>query len=126
MLPETTRYKKLIAKSRESSAKAGVISVISAINIYYGDNEGAFPETLDELVPKYIEKIPTVNLGDRNWAGEGKNTWKLDPTPETDIIESDIDNSTTWIYNNKKGLITINKTGVDSKGVPYFKLGNSR
>ena len=126
LFSENEKYEKLIIHSREGSAKANALILMSAANIYYGDNEGAFPETLDELVPKYIEKIPTVNLGDRNWAGEGKNTWKLDPTPETDIIESDIDNSTTWIYNNKKGLITINKTGVDSKGVPYFKLGNSR
>jgi len=104
-------FSNLYSEDREIVTQKWTI-LCNALTTYYGDNESIFPETLDELVPRYIEKIPTVNLGDRNWAGEGKNTWKLDPTPETDITESDIDNSTTWIYNNVTGNIYLNKSGI--------------
>jgi len=123
---ESDRYKELIIKSREGSARGNALILMSAINVYYGDNEGVFPKTLDELIPKYIKEIPKITLGDKTWAGDGKNTWKLDPTPLDHITEADIDNSTTWIYNNEKGLITINKTGLDLKGVPYSEYGNPK
>ncbi|MEW6556986.1 MAG: hypothetical protein AB1349_06495 [Elusimicrobiota bacterium] len=51
------KYSGLIKKSQEGAAKGYTGALRSAITIYYGDNEGKYSETLDELVPKYIEQI---------------------------------------------------------------------
>jgi hypothetical protein len=50
--------------SREGEAKGNLGSVRSALSIYYGDHDGAYPKTLDELVPKYLPEIPKLELPD--------------------------------------------------------------
>jgi len=98
---------------------------MSSTYIYYADQEGRFPGTLDELVPSYIQEIPRAALNDTKWGGEGKNTWKPDPTPETGITPEDLDDSTAWMYNNQSGAIAVNNAGKDHKGVPYLQWGNA-
>ncbi len=49
-------------KLRELAAKRRLGSLRSAVVIFYGDKEGVYPETLDVLVPKYIEGIPELRL----------------------------------------------------------------
>lgn len=33
----------------------------SALSIYYSDNQGQYPSTLDALVPKYLNEIPELS-----------------------------------------------------------------
>lgn len=40
--------------------------VVGALDLY-ADNEGEFPDTLDRLVPNYLEKIPPPDWGTRRW-----------------------------------------------------------
>jgi prepilin-type N-terminal cleavage/methylation domain-containing protein len=59
------KFADLINKSKEGATKGGLSSVRSAIQVYYGDNEGWFPA--DDLTcltanSKYIAEIPLAKL----------------------------------------------------------------
>ncbi len=59
------KFADLINKSKEGATKGGLSSARSAIQVYYGDNEGWFPtDTLACLTvnSKYINEIPTAKM----------------------------------------------------------------
>ncbi len=59
------KFADLINKSKEGATKGALSSVRSALQVYYGDNEGWFPtDTLDSLIAnaKYINEIPVAKL----------------------------------------------------------------
>ena len=59
------KFADLINKSKEGATKGALSSVRSALQVYYGDNEGWFPaDDLSILVAgaKYINAIPVVKL----------------------------------------------------------------
>jgi len=108
-------FRRLIVKANQTYAKEQLSVIRKAINIYYGDNSG-WPNKLDSLIPEYLDEIYEIKLS------RGRsNTWKLDPTPDTDITAEDIDNSTAWMYNNKTGALAVNSDKPDSKGIPYYE-----
>ena len=59
------KFADLINKSKEGATKGALSSVRSALQVYYGDNEGWFPtDTLESLIAnaKYINEIPMAKL----------------------------------------------------------------
>jgi prepilin-type N-terminal cleavage/methylation domain-containing protein len=61
------KFADLINKSKEGATKGALSSVRSAINVYYGDNEGWYPAygsdpLVESLTPKYINAIPDAKL----------------------------------------------------------------
>ncbi|OGS12241.1 MAG: hypothetical protein A2234_10595 [Elusimicrobia bacterium RIFOXYA2_FULL_58_8] len=59
------KFADLINKSKEGATKGSLASVRSAIQVYYGDNEGWFPaDTLACLTTnaKYLSEIPKAKL----------------------------------------------------------------
>ena len=59
------KFADLINKSKEGATKGSLSSVRSAIQVYYGDNEGWFPtDTLVCLTAdsKYLNEIPVAKL----------------------------------------------------------------
>jgi len=59
------KFADLINKSKEGATKGALSSVRSALQVYYGDNEGWFPaDDLSILVAnaKYINEIPLAKL----------------------------------------------------------------
>jgi prepilin-type N-terminal cleavage/methylation domain-containing protein len=59
------KFADLINKSKEGATKGGLSSARSAVQVYYGDNEGWFPtDTLAciTLNAKYINEIPVAKL----------------------------------------------------------------
>jgi prepilin-type N-terminal cleavage/methylation domain-containing protein len=59
------KFADLINKSKEGATKGALSSVRSALQVYYGDNEGWFPaDNLAILVAnaKYINEIPVAKL----------------------------------------------------------------
>ncbi len=59
------KFADLINQSKEGATKGALSSVRSAIQVYYGDNEGCFPaDTLAclNLNAKYIGEIPLAKL----------------------------------------------------------------
>ncbi|OGR45407.1 MAG: hypothetical protein A2X35_03970 [Elusimicrobia bacterium GWA2_61_42] len=59
------KFADLINKSKEGATKGALSSVRSALQVYYGDNEGWFPtDNLNILIEnaKYINEIPVAKL----------------------------------------------------------------
>ncbi|MBI5742957.1 MAG: type II secretion system protein [Elusimicrobia bacterium] len=58
------KFADLINKSKEGATKGALSSVRSALQVYYGDNEGWFPTDLAALTAnaKYINEIPVAKL----------------------------------------------------------------
>jgi len=59
------KFANLINKSKEGATKGALSTVRSAIQVYYGDNEGWFPtDTLAVLTSggKYINQMPVAKL----------------------------------------------------------------
>lgn len=58
------KFSSLIAKSGEGATKGNLGVLRSALAIYYGDNEGQYPATLDALIgPKYVPAMPKTKTG---------------------------------------------------------------
>lgn len=48
-------------KRLEGGVKGSLGTIRSALSIYYGDHEGAYPESLEVLVPKYLAFLPVAS-----------------------------------------------------------------
>jgi len=80
---------RLIQKANEAAEKGNLGALKSAISLYYGNNEGLYPETLDALVPVYISAIPNAKSEDgtiskrviiekdgrKDFNGDGRGGW---------------------------------------------------
>ena len=69
------KFADLINKSKEGATKGALSSVRSAIQVYYGDNEGWFPtDNLSCLTTnaKYINEIPVAKLPATGHADSGE------------------------------------------------------
>ncbi|MBN1621788.1 MAG: prepilin-type N-terminal cleavage/methylation domain-containing protein [Endomicrobiales bacterium] len=67
------KFADLMRKTREGATKGNLGAIRSAINIYYGENEGWFPAGPDtyvsdstylqaSLIPRYIDDWPTCHI----------------------------------------------------------------
>ena len=113
------KFADLINKSKEGATKGSLSSVRSAIQVYYGDNEGWFPAdvaSLDSLTAggKYLNEVPktklpgtahpdiaTVNNSTPTAAGFDAGGWNYVNTPAT---------PNTW------GNLVVSCTHEDLKG----------
>ena len=103
--------KKELRRWKEEITKNNLVRLRAALNIYYADYDGVYPENLESLVPKYISRIPEVDLGIDGFPVTNKVTYGKQP-----------DNTGGWIYCNDKndpdyyGNIIVNCTEKDSLG----------
>ena len=111
------KFADLINKSKEGATKGALSSVRSAIQVYYGDNEGWFPaDTLAclTLSAKYIAAIPQAKMpgtghGDSNTVTAVANT--AAPTDGTGWAYYNVPaNSSVW------GNFIVSCTHEDIKG----------
>ena len=58
------RIPQFVNKAKEGKTKGNLGTLRSTLNIYYGDNDGKYPNDGDLacLVPKYLKKIPEAEL----------------------------------------------------------------
>ncbi|MBI4137478.1 hypothetical protein HY469_05455 [Candidatus Roizmanbacteria bacterium] len=57
-----------LAKARDTERIAEVTSIQQQVRMYQAENVGAFPPTLDALVPEYLPEVPTDPLTDQPYA----------------------------------------------------------
>ena len=104
-VPEGVKdYGPINAKRAEVSGT--LASMRSAITIYYCDTEGNWPESLDDLVPKYIKEIPK------------------EPITGSRYVVNEYDGKGGWYYVTDKndrncGQLFMNLSEKDERGVPY-------
>lgn len=100
-------------QSREGRTKSHLGDLRGALAIYYSDNFGLYPsdegtpETRlrDALAPRYIKRIPDVELD--HLYPENLNT-----------VQDRFDNRGDWVYSMLNGFIAVNSWSPDTKGQP--------
>ena len=106
------KFADLINKSKEGATKGSLSSVRSAIQVYYGDNEGWFPaDTLGCLTlnAKYLSEIPVAKLPGTGHADSSA------------VMGNALNDAGGWAYANKPqsipwGQFLVNCAHEDLKG----------
>ena len=105
------KFADLINKSKEGATKGSLASVRSAIQVYYGDNEGWFPaDTLGclNLNGKYLSEIPLAKL-----PGTGHADSRA-------VSPNSLTEQGGWAYGNaggiNRGVFVVNCSHEDLKG----------
>lgn len=119
------KYGDMVRKTREGNVKSSLGSIRSAVNIYYSDNEGIFPNgptgedqsTLaDNLTPKYFKEIPDVYVFPYHAI-----TNTVDNVPDTEFIAADASDDGGWVYvadrsSTQWGFVAVECYHTDMKG----------
>ena len=120
------KFADLINKSKEGATKGALSSVRSALQVYYGDNEGWFPaDNLGILVAgaKYINNIPVAKLPGTGHP-DAPTVFAFSSTTLAGAFQpAASDDSGGWAYFNNPnvavmwGTFVANCTHEDIKGV---------
>ena len=105
------KFAELMRKAKEGSTKGNLGVLRSCLRIYYASNDGTFPGTLSVMIPKHIEELPPVRIGDYN---------HLDRNGErADTLDSDT--VAGWVYpapgSYDFGRVWVNCTHLDTKQI---------
>src|SRR5579872_616765 len=119
------RFAAMLEKSREGSTKGNLGSIKSAASVYYGDNQGVWPTTLQAFsgyaFSRYLDYISPVKVtgsfvvGSRSPAG-ALVTMTIGGSVPTG-------SATGWMYDSNFGTAYVNSTIKDSKNIPYSFYG---
>ncbi|HVZ80173.1 MAG TPA: prepilin-type N-terminal cleavage/methylation domain-containing protein [bacterium] len=119
------RFGEMVEKSREGQTKGNLNSIHSAMMIYYGDQKGIWPTTLNTYVSfafsQYLDNVNPVKVTGHfvanaiNPAGANVAMTANSGTP--------IGSSTGWLYDSTNGGVYVNSTVKDSRYLPYSFYG---
>ena len=119
------KFASLVEKSREAATKGNLNAMTGAVAIYYGDNEGIFPDVLatsgDYSFSNYLENIPPVKA-----THSGIGSGIADSPSGTTVMHTPnvvTTKGTGWRYNSLNGHVYVNSSIRDSKDVPYSMYG---
>ena len=119
------KFADLINKSKEGATKGALSSVRSALQVYYGDNEGWFPTQITALTDqaKYINEIPVAKLPGTGHADSGTvNVYSSATVAGLFLGGAVAEDSGGWAYFNDPtataqwGTFVANCTHEDIKG----------
>lgn len=104
------KFANLTLKAREATVKGKLGTFRAAVNLYYADNEGLYPQSQASLVPRYVDALPAIGF----------------PAPinhaETSNVGAVIDDWAivrAWYYNGGNGLVVVNCTHTDTRGLTW-------
>lgn len=63
-IPSIGKFKALAQKSSEGATKGSLGTLRAGASIFYGDAEGVYPKTLEQLVPKYVSEIQPAHTAE--------------------------------------------------------------
>jgi general secretion pathway protein G len=120
------RFGKTIDVAREGATKGNIGTLRSALALYYSDNQGYFPKSLDTQVSEwenftavgpfvgyYMEEIPPALLRrDLHSATREIGSSQV-------LIGDTVTDTGGWLYNSDTGKIYVNCYQTDSRGVVY-------
>lgn len=121
------KFADLINKSKEGATKGALSSVRSAINVYYGDNEGWYPSgavaaasltsnLAVALTPKYINEIPQAKMPQTGHADSA----------QVAFTSTTVTDGAGWAYNGNSldnvrwGQFVVSCTHNDLKGTTVW------
>jgi type II secretory pathway pseudopilin PulG len=121
------KFADMIEKSREGSTKGNTGAIKAANGIYYGDNPGLWPCTLNTAstyrYSLYLDGIPAVKVtGKFDINSVGFNPAGLAVSQVSNGVYP-TDRAFGWMYDSANGKLYVNSTLKDSKKVPYSYYG---
>lgn len=139
------KFADMLEKSREGATKGNLTAMKSAINIYYGDQQGVYPSDLTAVwqqgsstdvnfVKKYMQKIPPVKATGKNTlngsaAGDGPGTGPelltaaILPAPHSVPVLVATSAGKGWRYESQTGFLWVNSNMVDMGSKSFTTYG---
>jgi prepilin-type N-terminal cleavage/methylation domain-containing protein len=119
------KFAQMLEKSREGATKGNLGSMKAAAAIYYGDQQGLWPSTLNSFsvysFSKYMANLPAVKV---TGAYVPNSPNPVGNTVVVTTINSVPTGATSgWLYDSTNGGIYVNSTVQDSKVLPYSFYG---
>lgn len=111
----------LETRRKERGAETELRSLRALLIAYYGDNEGKYPASPKELIPKYLADIPELELPDHARTAEVKLNSDPGATPEKAVTDSG-----GWLYFSNPaspnfGMLIMNCSHKNGNGHEYYK-----
>ncbi len=112
VLPKFANHK---AKAADTSTKANLESLRTAIDTFVADGTGVYPTNLaTDLVSgsvQYLRRIPTDGK---------KRAATIKAAAGSPIVVGDIDDAGGWVYDKTAGHVVPNLSGTDVDGIAYL------
>ncbi len=119
------RFAQMLEKSREGQTRGNLNSIHSGAAIYYGDQRGIWPSTLNTYssfaFSQYLDNVDGVKVTGAFVAGAASPAGSL--VSMTTQASVPVASGTGWLYDSTNGEFYVNSTVSDSKGIPYSFYG---
>jgi hypothetical protein len=112
------------AAVRESRTLTGLAQIEAALSDFY-KSERRIPRKLDELVPKFLAEVPSVETGVRGHKDTAAVQYYVGEIIRDGQIDgSRIDDTGKWGYaqNERQVIVFVDCTHQNSKGVPWYQV----
>ena len=108
---------------KESETRSALARIEASLKAFT-DAEKRIPESLDELVPKYLAEIPVVEIGVRGY----HDTNAVKVYPSSILVDGNIDGSKLkdtgrwgYVHNDNQIVVFVDCTEKSSKGIPWYQ-----
>lgn len=110
-------------QAKESRTRSALAKIEASLRAYV-DEEKKIPDNIEELVPKYLADIPTVELGISGFF----DTNKVKIYPRTILRDGVIDGAKLkdtgrwgYVHNDERVVVFVDCTRKSSRGIPWFQ-----
>jgi general secretion pathway protein G len=119
------RFGEMVEKSKEGQTKGNLNSIHSALMIYYGDQKGVWPSTLNTYASfsfsQYLDNVNPVKV--TGYYVKNSTNPSGVQVSMTVNAGAPTGSGVGWLYDSANGQTYVNSTLKDSKNLPYSFYG---